>query len=83
MSCVSTPLVCSNCMIIHTAVKHVLGPADVSHLTPQIESACVALHLFFFQGRDKDPAHQNCVLVKCQEDKRTFFFDMEQVCVCC
>lgn len=31
------------------------------------------------QGRDKDPLHPNCVLVKCREDKRTFFFDSDQV----
>eukprot|EP00967_Tisochrysis_lutea_P025176 scaffold28984_cov22-Tisochrysis_lutea.AAC.1 len=30
-------------------------------------------------GRDKDPAHPNCVLVKCKEDKRTFFFDSDQM----
>jgi hypothetical protein len=31
------------------------------------------------QGRDKDPTHRDCVLVKCKEDPRTFFFDIEQV----
>ena len=33
--------------------------------------------LFYVQG--KDAARKDCVLVKCKEDPRTFFFDAEQV----